>query len=117
MRNEIQELFPELSEIGDVELREKVIDVWEDAIKTGGWTPAELMKIPFTLLAGETKMMFVEHVRACCLMCIAVEKVLGKVWGERMPIHRDHLIAGYYHPRAADDNRRLLLPNLQTQCF
>jgi len=94
MRNEIQELFPELAEIADSALREKVIDVWEDAITTGGWKPKDLLSIPFTLLAGETRMMFIEHVRACCQMCIAVEKVLRGVWGKRMPIHRDHLIAG-----------------------
>ncbi len=94
MRNEIKELFPELDEIRDEILREKVIDVWEDAIRTGGWQPKELLEIPFTLLAGDTKMMFIEHVRACCRMCLAIEKVLNDVWGDRMPIQHDHLIAG-----------------------
>ena len=94
MRNEIIELFPELSEIRDPTLREKVIDVWEDAITTGGWEPKELLEIPFTLLAGDIKMMFVEHVRSCVRMCLAIEKVLNGIWGERMEIHHDHLIAG-----------------------
>ena len=53
MRDEIKTLFPELDEIRDDGLRAKVIDVWEDAIKTGGWTPSELEEIPFTLLAGD----------------------------------------------------------------
>lgn len=94
MRDEIRKLFPELEEIRDSELREKVIDVWEDSIRTGGWTPAELEEIPFTLLAGEIEMKFIEHVRSCCQMCIAVEKVLNHIWGDRMPIHHDHLVAG-----------------------
>ena len=94
MRSEIKELFPELGEIRDAELREKVIDVWEDAITTGGWTPKELLEIPFTLLAGDIEMKFIEHVRACCQMCLAIEKVLNGVWGDRMPIHHDHLVAG-----------------------
>lgn len=94
MREEIKELFPELQEIHDPGLREKVIDVWEDAIKTGGWEPVDLTKIPFTLLAGDTKMMYLEHIRACCRMCVAIEKVLNEAWGDRMPIHHDHLVAG-----------------------
>lgn len=94
MRDEIKELFPELQEISDAGLREKVIDVWEDSITTGGWQPKELLEIPFTLLAGDIEMRFIEHVRSCCQMCIAIEKVLRGIWGGRMPIHRDHLIAG-----------------------
>ena len=64
MRDEIVDLLPEVKEIRDESLREKVIDVWEDAITTGGWRPKELMEIPFTLLAGETKMLFIEHIRS-----------------------------------------------------
>lgn len=94
MRDEIKELFPELNEIRDAALREKVVDVWEDAITTGGWQPKELTQIPFTLLAGDIKMMFIEHVRSCCQMCLAIEKVLNGIWAERMPINHDHLIAG-----------------------
>ncbi len=94
MRDEIKELFPELQEIKDEGLREKVIDVWKDSITTGGWQPKELLEIPFTLLAGDIEMRFIEHVRSCAQMCIAIEGVLKGIWGDRMPIHRDHLIAG-----------------------
>ena len=94
MREEIKKLLPELNEIRDSALREKVVSVWEEAISTGGWTPRELMEIPFTLLAGRIEMKFLEHVRACARMCLAVERVLGETWGERVPIHRDHLLAG-----------------------
>ena len=27
-------------------------------------------------------------------MCIAIEKVLNGIWGDRMPVNHDHLIAG-----------------------
>ncbi len=94
MRHEIKELFPELEEIRDPALREKVIDVWVEAITTGGWQPKELLDIPFTLLAGDIDMRFIEHVRSCCRMCLAIEKVLNEIWGDRVPIHHDHLIAG-----------------------
>ena len=94
MRDEIKRLLPELDEIRDPDLRQKVIDVWEDSIKTGGWQPTELLEIPFTLLAGEIEMKFIEHVRSCVRMCLAIEKVLNEIWGDRMPIHHDHLVAG-----------------------
>ncbi|MCG3138539.1 MAG: hypothetical protein HJJLKODD_02404 [Phycisphaerae bacterium] len=94
MRDTIREMFPQLAEILDAKLREKVIDVWEDAMKNNQWTREELEAIPFTLLAGDIDMRYLEHVRCCVQMCIAVAGVLKNVWGSRMPIHRDHLIAG-----------------------
>ena len=63
MRDEILGLLPELNEIRDVELRDKVIAVWTESITKGGWKPEELLEIPFTLLAGKIDMFFIEHVR------------------------------------------------------
>lgn len=94
MRDKIEKLFPELSEIRDAGLRDKVIAVWTESITKGGWQPEELEAIPFTLLAGKIEMRFIEHVRSCVKMCLVVEKVLNEVWGDRVPIHHDHLIAG-----------------------
>ncbi len=94
MRDQIRELLPELNEIHDVDLREKVISVWEESITKGGWRPGELTEIPFTLLAGKIEMRFIEHVRSCVQMCLAVEKVLNSVWGDRVPIDHDRLVAG-----------------------
>lgn len=94
MRDEILELLPELNDIGDAMLRDKVVAVWQESISKGGWKPKELLKIPFTLLAGKIDMYFIEHVRSCAQMCIELEKVLNRMWGDRVPIHHDHLIAG-----------------------
>ena len=94
MREKIEALLPELSEIRDPGLRGKVIAVWEESISKGGWRPEELEEIPFTLLAGKIDMRFIEHVRSCVQMCLAVEKVLNGVWGDRVPINHDYLVAG-----------------------
>jgi len=95
---EIAELFPEINEISDAGLRDKVAAVWSEAITTGcggkGWTFEELRAIPFTLLAGDIDLRYVEHLRSCCKQCMAIADVLGEVFGERIPINRDHLIAG-----------------------
>jgi hypothetical protein len=94
MRDKIEKLFPELKEICDAGLRDKVIAVWTESITRGGWQPEELTEIPFTLLAGKIEMKFIEHVRSCVQMCLAVEKVLGNIWGTRVPVQHDHLVAG-----------------------
>ena len=94
MRDTIRKLIPEVDSIRDEDLREKVLDVWEDCMKTGGWTTDELMRIPFTLLAGEINIMFLEHVRTVCRMCIAMEEVLVEAYGDRVKIDHDTLVAG-----------------------
>ncbi len=94
MREELRKLLPELESIGNEELREKTLDVWEDCMVTGGWTPEELMKIPFTLLAGKINIMFLEHVRTVCKMCIAMENVLVESYGSRCKVDHDTLVSG-----------------------
>jgi len=94
MREEIRKLFPELQEIGDTTLREKVLDVWLEAVQSGGWKPSDLMDIPFTLLADDVPIMYLEHVRTVCRMCIAMEGVLKDAYGARADIDHDTLVAG-----------------------
>lgn len=91
----ITELLPEINEIEDRELRKKVITTWEEAMEFRGWTHEILSSIPFTLLAENVNITFIEHVRTVCKMCITCDKVLTEAYGERKaPINRDHLIAG-----------------------
>ncbi len=96
--NDIAQLFPDIMAITDASLREKVARVWDESITTGcggkGWTFDELRTIKFTLLAGDIDMRFVEHLNSCVKQCIAIADVLGSVFGDRVPINRDYLIAG-----------------------
>jgi hypothetical protein len=91
-------LFPDLMSITDAGLRAKVAAVWNDAITTGaagkGWTFDELRAIPFTLLAGNIDLTFVEHINSCVKQCIVIETVLKAIYGDRVPISHDHLVAG-----------------------
>src|SRR3954453_7884646 len=94
----IAELFPDLMQIKNAGLRDKVAAVWDEALTSGcggkGWTFDEIRAIPFTLLAGKIDMRFVEHLNSCCKQCIAISGVLKKVFGPRIPINLDLLIAG-----------------------
>ncbi|MCH7849093.1 MAG: HDIG domain-containing protein [Planctomycetes bacterium] len=96
--NDIAQLFPDIMAITDASLRDKVARVWDESITTGcggkGWTFDELRTIKFTLLAGEIDMRFVEHLNSCVKQCMAIAEVLNSVFGDRVPINRDYLIAG-----------------------
>ncbi|MCZ7555818.1 MAG: HD domain-containing protein [Bacteroidia bacterium] len=91
----VNRLLPEIQAIGDADLREKVAACWQEAIDFRGWTEELLLGIPFTLLASNVTISFLDHVRAVCLMCIATDDVLTAIHKEKKtPINRDYLIAG-----------------------
>jgi predicted aconitase with swiveling domain len=87
-------LIPEFDEIRDAELRAKALAVWEEGMTLGGWTVQGLAEIPFTLLAEDVEVTFIEHVRTVCRMCIAMEQVLVDAYGDRVTIDHDALVAG-----------------------
>lgn len=92
------ELFPMLERIENADLRDRVIRVWTDAMRRGnagrGWSIGQLRTIPFTLLAGDNPMCFIEHLTSCALQCLAIADVLDTTFAERVPIDRDTLLAG-----------------------
>lgn len=96
--DDIAQLFPNLMDIEDAVLREKVAAVWDEALTTGcggkGWSTDELRAVPFTLLAGDIDLRYIEHLNSCSMQCIAIARVLGEVFGDRVPINLDYLIAG-----------------------
>ena len=90
----IPELLPEVNLIKDETLRQKVINVWEDALQTAAWTMADLNEMPYTLLVEDVDITFPQHVRVVCKLCLAMLDVLITEYGERYPIDADTLIAG-----------------------
>jgi len=72
------------------------INEWEEAMEAGSWTAEEVNAIPFTLLADDVDVTFIEHVRTVAKLCIATEKILREVYGDRIEdrINHDHLVAG-----------------------
>jgi putative nucleotidyltransferase with HDIG domain len=96
--DQIADLLPEIMHISDPALRDKVAAVWDEAITTGcggkGWTFDELRAIKFTLLAGDIDLTYIDHLRSCARQCMAIADVLNDIFGEEIPINRDHLLAG-----------------------
>lgn len=95
MKEMLLRLLPEIEQIKDKSLQDKVIGCWREAVEFRGWTEELLKEMPFTLLAENVRITFIDHVRAVCLMCVACDEVLDRIHGERKTeINRDHLIAG-----------------------
>ena len=88
------DVIPEIKQIADLDLRQKVVAVWEEAMKLGGWSLDELQHIPYTLLVDKVEISFPEHVRVVCRLCIAMEEVLIDMYADRYEIDHDTLVAG-----------------------
>lgn len=94
MKDELKKAIPEFDLIKNVELREKTIQVWEDALIEGGWSIAQINAMPFSIHVENCQISFIEHVRTVCKMCVAVADVLKESYGERSQIDYDTLVAG-----------------------
>jgi len=60
----------------------------------GGWSPDQLAHMPFTLLINPCPASYIEHIRAVTLTALRASEVFAEVYGERIPVHIDYLIAG-----------------------
>lgn len=94
MREKLLELMPEFDLIQDADLREQTIRTWKLALEESGWTLDELTQMPFTLLIDPCPASFIEHVRAVTLTALRAAEVFAEIYGDRLPVNRDYLIAG-----------------------
>jgi putative nucleotidyltransferase with HDIG domain len=94
MKNEIINLFPEINQINNEDLKNRVISVWEEAIKQGGWKIEDLEEIPFTLLIPDCRVNLIEHTRAVTHTALEMAKVILKFYPKQVKINFDLLLAG-----------------------
>jgi putative nucleotidyltransferase with HDIG domain len=94
MHDRLSALIPEFDLIRDADLREKTLDVWEAAIAESGLTLDALMEMPFTLLVNPCPVSFIEHVRAVTLTAVRAAEVFADLYGDRVPVDMDVLVAG-----------------------
>ncbi len=94
MKPKINQLFPELEQIKDEELRSKVASTWLEAIEKGDWGIDELESVPFTLLIPDCQVNLVAHTRAVTQTALNVARVLLDFYKEKVEINFDLLIAG-----------------------
>jgi putative nucleotidyltransferase with HDIG domain len=94
MREEAKALWPELEWIGNEELRESTLMTWMRALECSPLRPADLQKIPFTLLVPNCPATFMEHKR--CVVHIAKKsaEAMQEFLGRALRIDMDVVIAG-----------------------
>lgn len=93
MSDEIRMVLPEVDWIEDEGLREAVIRTYARALKEGGWAPEDLTQMPFTLIK-DTDISYADHVRAVTRIARAVYDVFKDLFGGRIQVNRDVLLAG-----------------------
>jgi HD superfamily phosphodiesterase len=96
MREKIVELLPEINWITDQKLREQVIDTYEDALKTGGWEPEDMKKIPFTLLIPNCPASLLTHTRGVIRVSKVIYEEFNDIYKDEggFQLNHDDLIAG-----------------------
>ncbi len=94
MRERLLELIPEFDMIQDADLRAKTVQTWLAAMEESGWTPDTLAQMPFTLLINPCPASFIEHTRAVTLTAVRAAQVFAEIYGDRVPVNMDYLVAG-----------------------
>ena len=94
MRERLLELMPEFDLIEDQSLRESTLQVWEAAMNRGGWTPDDLLELPFTLLINPCPASYTEHIRAVTQTAVRTAEVFAEIYGDRVPVDMDTLVSG-----------------------
>lgn len=96
MKDRIIKMIPEIDWIQDNGLKDKVVATIEDALRTSGWEPEDMDKIPFTLLIPDCPASLNVHNRG-------VTRMAKKIYEEYNPLYKnsggfaldhDTLIAG-----------------------
>lgn len=94
MYKSLKDVFPELDLIQDKDLRNKVEEVYNEALKIGGWTLKDMDSIPFTLLIPGTPISYKVHVEAVVKMSYRVYLDFVELYGNTKPLNCDNLLAG-----------------------
>jgi putative nucleotidyltransferase with HDIG domain len=94
MRQKLIELIPEFELMKDTDLKDKVLQVWEKALKIREMQPTDMLRMPFTLLIKPCPANFVEHSRGVVQVSYAAAQALQKVYGNKIPINMEYLLAG-----------------------
>ena len=95
MNKQVIELWPEIMWINDETLREKTAKVWELALERSVLTPADLKRIPFTLLCGpDLKVTFMDHKRSVVHIARDAGNKINEMYHGELPCDMDVLISG-----------------------
>jgi hypothetical protein len=93
-RDDVNCLWPELEWIQSADLREKVARTWMLAFELSPLTPADLERIPFTLLVPNCPTTFMEHKRSVVHIARRAAEAMENFMGKSLKIDLDTVVAG-----------------------
>jgi putative nucleotidyltransferase with HDIG domain len=94
MRELLLEKLPEIGQITDHGLRAKTLAVFADALTLGGWTVADLDRLPCTLKIPNNPVSLLTHVRSVVETTLKIADVLESYYGAYYHMDRDILRCG-----------------------
>jgi putative nucleotidyltransferase with HDIG domain len=94
MRGEVERLWPELEWIRDGDLRERVTRTWVRALELSPLEPADLERIPFTLLVPDCPATFMAHKRCVVHIARRGAEAMTEFLGDSLEVDLDVVIAG-----------------------
>ena len=86
LRDEVKRIWPELDWIQDDELRRKTTDCWVRAFELSPLQPADLERIPFTLLVPDCPVTFMAHKRLVVHVSADAARKTLEFCGDALPI-------------------------------
>lgn len=94
MRKELFKMFPEFEYFKNSEMKEKTMDVFIKAMERGGWKPADLVEMPFTLLIDPCPANMVQHIRGVTAVAYRSAQELVSIYGNSIKIDMEDLLCG-----------------------
>lgn len=94
MRDEVEQLWPELQWIQNEDLRESTTQTWVKVMERSPLKPQDLNEIPFTLLVPNCPATFMEHKRCVVHIARKSAEAMDDFLGRGLPIDLDTVIAG-----------------------
>lgn len=94
MKEDLLKYIPEFNLIKDLDLREKVLKVWEIALRAGDWEIKDLQRMPFTLLIDPCPANMIEHIRGVVNVSVNAAEALRSIYKDKVKINEDYLVAG-----------------------
>src|SRR5512146_2592857 len=90
----VDRLWPELEWIKDAGLRDKVRETWTLGLERSPLSPADLERIPFTLLVPNCPVSFMAHKRCVVHVARRSAEAMRDFMGAALAIDMDTVIAG-----------------------
>ena len=94
MNAAVRDLWPELEWIEDPDLREATARTWELALARSPLTPADLERIPFTLLVPDCQVSFMAHKRLVVHLSRDAARQMNRFLQPDLTCDLDTVIAG-----------------------